>query len=108
MIHEALNNIKVSPMEINKLHFIGKMKCDEIVKPLNLSKNDSAPGINGATNKFFKVFNDRFIEDERKGLPAFDIVGLLTHVFNDIEEFGMDKSIAFMKGWMCPIYKKND
>ncbi len=108
VIRETLKNIEVSPTKENKEHFIQKLTHDEALKPLKLSKNDSAPGINGATNKFFKVFNDRYIEDKRKDLPAFDIVGLLTEVFNDIEEFGVDESTNFTEGWMCPIYKKND
>ncbi|KAK0232290.1 hypothetical protein EDD85DRAFT_774723, partial [Armillaria nabsnona] len=102
------SNITVSPTEENKESLKIKTSRDEVLKPLRLSKNDSAPGINGATNKFYKVFNDCFTEDERKGLPSFDIVGILTEVFNDIEEYGMDTSTRFTEGWMCPIYKKND
>ncbi len=108
VICETLKNIEVSPTEENKEHFIQKLTRDEALKPLKLSKNDSAPGINGATNKFFKVFNNRYIEEKQKDLPAFDIVRLLTEVFNDIEEFRVDESTNFTEGWMCPIYKKND
>ncbi|PBK80921.1 hypothetical protein ARMGADRAFT_948937, partial [Armillaria gallica] len=109
MMDDILNsNIKVGPSEENKVHFEMKMTQDEILKPLKLSKNDSTPRINGATNKFFKVFNDRHIEDVRKGLSSFDIIGMLTEVFNDIEEYGMDGSTSFTEGWMYPIYKKND
>lgn len=58
------NNISACPTEIDKENFKLKTSREEVVKPLRLSKNDSAPGINGATNKFFKVFNDCYTEDE--------------------------------------------
>ncbi|KAK0196120.1 hypothetical protein F5146DRAFT_997585 [Armillaria mellea] len=66
-------NIMVSPSEENKER---------------LSKNDSAPRINGATNKFFKVFNDCFIEDEWKGIPSFDIknIGNFTNITNILKK----------------------
>ncbi len=108
MIKLTLNNISAAPSEGEKIQFTLRTKREEVLKPLNMSKNDSAPGINGATNKLYKVLNDRHIEDERKGIPSFDIVGVLTDVFNDIESYGVDESTNFTEGWMCPIYKKND
>ncbi len=101
-------NIMVSPSEENKERFKTKISHDEVTKPLRLSKNNSAPRINRATNKFFKVFNDCFIEDKWKGIPSFDIVGILTEVFNGIKEFRVDTDTHFTESWMCPIYKKND
>jgi hypothetical protein len=32
----------------------------------------------------------------------------MTAVFNDIYTNGMVAESDFSKGWMCPIYKKND
>ncbi|KAF4615476.1 hypothetical protein D9613_003370 [Agrocybe pediades] len=40
--------------------------------------------------------------------PQPDIIAILTTVFNDIEEHGVDKSTKFSRGWMCPLYKKKD
>ncbi len=105
---QTLDNLDAAPSKENKVNFTLKTKRDEILRPLHLSKNDSAPGINGAMNKFFKIFNDRYTEDKRKGDPSFDIVGVLAKVFNDIEDHGVDESTNFTEGWMCPIYKKND
>lgn len=58
------NNISACPTEIDKESFKLKTSREEVVKPLRLSKNDSVPSINGATNKFFKVFNDCYTEDK--------------------------------------------
>ncbi len=80
MITQTLSNLTNAPIEENKVKFTLKTKRDEVLKPLRLSKNGSAPGINRATNKFFKVLNDQHVEDERKGIPSFDIVGVLTEV----------------------------
>ncbi|PPQ87136.1 hypothetical protein CVT26_008305, partial [Gymnopilus dilepis] len=40
--------------------------------------------------------------------PAFNIIQILTRIFNDIERHGIDPNTDFAKGWMCPIYKKGD
>ncbi|PBK90128.1 hypothetical protein ARMGADRAFT_1083018 [Armillaria gallica] len=101
-------NIMVSSSKENKERFKMKISCDEVTKPLWLSKNNSAPERNGATNKFHKVFNDCFIKDEWKSTPSSDIVGVLTEVFNNIEEFRVDTDTHFTEGWMCLIYKKDD
>ncbi|KAF9018687.1 DNase I-like protein, partial [Hymenopellis radicata] len=103
-----LGKISVKPSEENKASFEKKLTREQVLKPLRLSKNESAPGLNGASNKYFKSANDRFVEDKRNDRPAFDIVGALLDVFNDIEEFGVDETTNFAEGWMCPIYKKND
>ncbi|KAK0500838.1 hypothetical protein EDD18DRAFT_1348264 [Armillaria luteobubalina] len=64
MIKLTISNISAAPSEGEKTQFTLKMKREEVLKPLNMSKNDSAPRINGATNKFHKVPNNRHIEDE--------------------------------------------
>ena len=39
---------------------------------------------------------------------AFDITQILAEVFNDIQCHGVDETMDFALGWMCPIYKKKD
>ncbi|KAK0435592.1 uncharacterized protein EV420DRAFT_1487907 [Desarmillaria tabescens] len=63
-IQTILDKIKASSTKENKENLIKKLDHDQIVKPLWISKNDSVPGINDATNKFFKVLNNRYMEDK--------------------------------------------
>ncbi|KAF5388098.1 hypothetical protein D9615_000306 [Tricholomella constricta] len=39
---------------------------------------------------------------------AFNVINLLTIVFNDIMTHKLVPSSPFAEGWMCPLYKKND
>ena len=39
---------------------------------------------------------------------VFDIIAILTKVFEDIRRHGIDKRLVFAHGWMCLIYKKKD
>ncbi|THH28603.1 hypothetical protein EUX98_g5574 [Antrodiella citrinella] len=81
---------------------------NDVENALKKSKSGSAAGIDGATYDLWKTLNERYKEDERAEKPAFNIVKLLTAVFNDVERHGVDKDTGFADGWMCPIYKKND
>jgi len=40
--------------------------------------------------------------------PSFDITKVLTYLFQDIQEHGVDKRTTFTTGWMCPLFKKKD
>jgi hypothetical protein len=80
----------------------------DIAEALKVSKNNKAAGLDGATYELWKAIHARYLEDVRCDRPAFNLVGLMTKAFNDIEAFGVVPSTNFSEGWMCPIYKKND
>ena len=75
---------------------------------LKFSRTDSAAGLDGATYNLWKTLHARFLEDERNKRPSFDVLKLMVAAFQDIEEHGVDTTIPFSQGWMCPIYKKGD
>jgi len=70
-----------------------------------MSKNGSAPGIDGLPYEFFKWLEIEFKNNEENGL---DIMELLQILFDDIETHGITPGTDFNTGWMCPIYKKGD
>lgn len=89
---------------------------------LALSKGQSrnAAGIDGVTyellNKIHLIYTEdaKLQEKQAENNDAeespikFNIVQLLTDVFNDIDQCGVDETTGFFDGWMCPLYKKND
>lgn len=70
------------------------------------------PGMNGLMFELWKDLvsiqdsaTKKGNNDEKK---IFNVVGALKAVYNDIEVFRVDVKTDFIKGWMCPIYKKKD
>ncbi|KAJ7098801.1 Endonuclease/exonuclease/phosphatase, partial [Mycena belliarum] len=75
---------------------------------LKLSANNKAPGLNGIPYEVWRILDSRFQTKMYQQKPAFDIVGALQIVFNDIETYGVVPTTGFAKSWMAPLYKKND
>ncbi|KAL1744251.1 hypothetical protein HDZ31DRAFT_27602, partial [Schizophyllum fasciatum] len=68
---------------------------DEVERALQFAKNKSAPGIDGIPYEFWKIVNDRFIEDVRCDRPAFDVVALLLAAFRNIQANGLEEESKF-------------
>lgn len=48
------------------------------------------------------------IQDRDTERPSFNVIEVMTKVFNDIETYGPIKDSNFSESWMCPLYKKNN
>jgi ribonuclease HI/exonuclease III len=81
---------------------------DQVLEALKHSDNDKAAGLDGTIYELYKILNERYHEDKRCNRPAFNIIAVLTSVFNDIELQGVASGTQFSEGWMCPTYKKNE
>ncbi|KAJ7276388.1 Endonuclease/exonuclease/phosphatase, partial [Mycena haematopus] len=97
---------KTSPEQAETLK--KQLTRDDVETALRLSANNKAPGLNGIPYEVWRVLNSRFITRTQQGKPAFDIIGLLHILYNDIETHGIVPGTGFAKSWMAPIYKKND
>jgi hypothetical protein len=75
---------------------------------LRSAKNGLATGLDGCPYELWKSLNHDYEEAQKLGKPGFNIVGVLTAVFNDIQKYGVEPHTEFTKGWMCPMYKKKD
>jgi hypothetical protein len=64
-----------------------KLSATDIEKALHLSANGTGPGLNGITYEVWKSLHTKFLEDKKSGDSAFDIIGTMTKVFNDIETY---------------------
>ena len=84
------------------------LKEEEISQALRDLPDGKAPGIDGIPHELWKALRNLHIEDLKAKRPAFNIVKILTQVYNDIEQHGLVPLTTFPKGWMCPLYKKGD
>jgi hypothetical protein len=83
-----------------------RLSEQEVLEALKLSKNEISTGVNGLPYELWKVLNDKYVIEAKAEKPTFNIIKVLTKVFNDIEEHGVVPITNFAKGWMCPLYKK--
>jgi hypothetical protein len=65
------------------------------------------PEIDGIPHEFYKIL-DILFKENRTNNNSFDVVGFLTKLYEDIEQFGMVKNCKLSMAWMCPIFKKGD
>jgi hypothetical protein len=81
---------------------------DQVARALCLTKNKTATGLDGCPYELWKTLNDTYDSAPQESDNKFDIIKVLTLVFNDIRLYGVDPHTDFAQGWMCPIYKKKD
>jgi exonuclease III len=82
--------------------------ADYVEKALKLAKNNSATGLDGCPYELWKTLNKLHKEAQKVNRASFDVVGLLTQVFQDIHQHGVAQDTSFTEGWMCPLFKKKD
>ncbi|KAF5377136.1 hypothetical protein D9757_001831 [Collybiopsis confluens] len=90
-----------------------EITTNDVRQALKLSKNNSAPGLDGIPYEVYKSIklnadNKNKSGDNNGDEPKFEIETLMTAAYNDIVEFGIDETTTFSAGWMCPIYKKGN
>lgn len=110
-IKEVLARVQAKPSNQQRRELAKAISPEEVAQAIKLSDNNSAPGLDGATNLLWK----RLIKDgskpegnEQEGNQTPEIIKILTGTFNDIEEHGLVENSRFTEGWMCLIYKKNE
>ncbi|KAK0433771.1 hypothetical protein EV421DRAFT_1666734, partial [Armillaria borealis] len=67
----------------------------QVQEAIAMSANDVAAGIDGLPNELSKTLTIHYKEDKLAGKAAFNIVKVLTKVFNDIEEHGVIENTDF-------------
>lgn len=107
-IQEVLGNLKSQTTAEQKRILETKLSESDIVQALRACENFKAPGLDRVPYELWKVLQDRNTEAKRLDRPAFDIVKVLTTVYNDIESHGVAEKTHFAEAWMCPLYKKGD
>lgn len=106
----------------DQMESLGELITQEQVEiALQKGQNQKSAGLDGVTYELWKRIHMKCKENEQqrekqpeytpendKIQPKFNLIKMLTDVFNDIELYGVDESTGFSDGWMCPLYKKND
>jgi hypothetical protein len=105
---DALRSIEVKTTDEQQAYLATNVTEEDVVAALKSAQSEKAAGIDGITYEVWKCLHERHLDDEKNGKPAFNVIRLMTAVFNDIEMYGVEKSTNFAEGWMCPMYKKND
>ena len=106
---DILENVTTctSPSQKNKL--AKYLAYDDIHQALNTSANDKAAGLDGIPMELWKKMSTLYnMNSEAIKNPYCNIISVLTKVYNDIKEHGIDPSTKFNEGWMCPLYKKGE
>ncbi len=103
----ALNSLDVT-VEADQATALGEeITYDDCVLSLRLSKNGTAPGLDGVPFELWKALHARNTEDSRfQERTSFDVVRLLTAAFEDMRTHGVDPQTGFAQGWIAPIYKE--
>jgi len=85
-----------------------KITEDQVSRALHLTRDGSATGLDGCPYELWKALEKRHNRLRHRNKPSFDIIKTLTHLFQDIQEHGVDDRMEFTMGWMCPLFKKKD
>ncbi|KAJ7044166.1 hypothetical protein C8F04DRAFT_905690, partial [Mycena alexandri] len=85
-----------------------KLTLEDVRYALRQSANNRAPGLDGIIYEVWRILDQRYESFKATDRPAFNVLGALLRVYNDIEGHGMVAGTRFSESWMCPLYKKND
>jgi hypothetical protein len=81
---------------------------ETIEKVLRLAAGGRATGMDGLPYEIWKTLQSMYEQTKtNNAVYSFDIVGMITLVFWDVQEYGVDDKTKFTLGWLCPLYKKN-
>ena len=105
-INTVLEVINIRITEADQSNLARKLSNTDIQDALKLSANGKAPGINGITYEVWKFLDAKYIEDYNSEKPSFNIIEVMTKVFDDIETHGLINDSNFSESWMCPCTKK--
>ena len=110
LLEEILNKIPENqqPEEPDRTRMSWKVTEGQVSEALHCTKDGTATGLDGCPYKLWKALEKRHNKLRHKDAPSFDVIKVLTYLFQDIQEHGVDDRTEFMTGWMCPLFKKKD
>ncbi|KAJ7643414.1 Endonuclease/exonuclease/phosphatase, partial [Mycena polygramma] len=86
----------------------------DVLESLLGSAKGKAPGIDGIPAEFwiklYQIYKETEAENKKTGesKPAFNVIKVLTILYNDIKHHDVARGTEFATGWMCPFFKKKD
>ncbi|KAJ7027237.1 hypothetical protein C8F04DRAFT_882633, partial [Mycena alexandri] len=94
-IKNVLDKTKRETTEEQKAFLKAKLTLEDVRNALKKSANFKAPGLDGITYELWKILDARYITAQKLEKPAFDILGAMLQVYNDIENHGMVPGTGF-------------
>lgn len=107
-IRKVLAGIEEKITESQKCMLSSQINREDIKKAMDTLHNGKAAGMDGIIHELWVELAERHEERQKDDKPGFDVIGALTTVFQDIQEYGIECGSCFAEGWLCPIYKKGD
>ncbi|KAJ7029729.1 hypothetical protein C8F04DRAFT_904509, partial [Mycena alexandri] len=84
---------KVTPEQYHALK--SRLTLDDVRDALRRSVDSKAPGMDSITYEVWKILDQRYESYRKIGKPAFNILGAMHQVYNDIEKYGMVQGTGF-------------
>ena len=108
-INEILGPIKTRLSVKNKQKLAETISEGEVREAIRKTANNKAPGLDDIPTEIWRSLDDQFLATRHEPLEKrkFDVVQMLTTVFRDIENHGMDPLAKLNEGCMSSIYKKD-
>ena len=94
-----------NPRETNMNDFLDEQS---VQTALHLTSNGTATEIDGCPYELWKALEKKYEDNVNTGKTGFNIIKVLTIVYQDIQTNGLDQNSNFALGWMCSLYKKKD
>jgi hypothetical protein len=121
-IRTVLDEIGQPEVAIGMQDLAKELTEEDVSTALRESGSGKAAGLDGLPTEFWAKLHEVYltskkVTEDRTGRAAahaepvkrtFNIIALLTRVYNDIERNSVVPGTEFAKVWMCPIFKKKD
>jgi len=110
MLNDLLNEILENQWleEPERTTMSKKITEEQVSKALCCMKDGTATGLDGCPYELWKVLEKCHNKLQHQDTPSFDIIKVLTYLFQDVQEHSIDDRTNFITGWMCPLFKKKD
>jgi hypothetical protein len=104
----VLENVERRLDQRDKAELAKYVTEDLVRQAISEAANGKAAGMSGIPSEFWKHLSFLYEMSKTTDSPTCNIARVLSWVYRDIEEFGVQEGTDFSLGWLCPIFKKKD
>jgi hypothetical protein len=104
----VLAQVDCALSQLDKNELAKYISEDLVHQAVSEAANGKVAGMSGIPSEFWKHLSFLYEMSKNSESPTCNIVRVLTLVYREIEDFGVQKDTDFALGWLCPIFKKKD